>query len=418
MTKKPIYKISQDTKQVSRKSWGIRSAWVVEPSDSFNALIVAYENSFTIGGIADRIASGASKWFAEFTIDAGQDSKEITSLKTFLDTIDLNTLFAELFVTWNSFFEVVTSPVDAKKIELEHFLIETIRITEETTAEEKEVWPRKYVQKDWANEATFWYKDVIHFKVPNLRDKYYGKSKFYKTIDQVVLLWAIDKFYTKLLEKWNIRTKLLIDKSWKLTLQQKEAIKAVINDSMKWLDWWFSTAIVPTDMDTLDLQDDTSTDAFLEYRRDLIRSICIGCSFPYDLLNSEWSNRATIETAKEDMNENLVWPMQAIVLKQLKKHLKLLEIRPENIIDMIMFKPIDISNEKEQMEIITWYKKSWVIDANEARELSPYNLDEREDWNKLTETKDFEQNKNVEDIQKTIKKRYSPNFISKSKNVQ
>ena len=57
-----------------------------------------------------------------------------------------------------------------------------------------------------------------------MRSKYYGKSKFYKTIDQVALLTTIDKFYNKLLAKGNIKKKLLQDIKGQLTKQQKEAI--------------------------------------------------------------------------------------------------------------------------------------------------------------------------------------------------
>lgn len=423
LEKLAVYPIGIDTKQTKEK-WENRWAGAIEPEDSFNTLILASEKSFTIGGIADKVSSKADSGFSYFEVDENGGSEDSKSLYKFIDSIDLNMLFTELFVTGNSFFEIMRSS-DDKTVLAEHFILDTIRVTTAIDPNiiegewEEDESPHRYVQKSWTDEVIFSYKDVLHFKTSNLKTKYYGKSKFYKCADQVALLSKIDQFYIKLLDKGNIKTKLLIDKSWKLNDQQKQAIKTVINDAMQGTEKGFNTAIVPGDMWTLELEDDSETNAFLEYRRDLIKSVCVWCSFPYDLLISDSSNRSTSEVSKEQLNEDIIIPMQKIVLRQLKQHLKSLDIWNEELVDKISFNSVDISNDKEKMEVITWYKKAWIIDANESRELSPYNLAERDDWNQLIVDNTWDKNKSdVVKIEKTLSWWYNKAFISKTKDVQ
>lgn len=427
-----VYLIKTESKQIKKSKNSSRGDWTQEPTDEFDILIKAAEESFTIGWMAEKIASKASTWFSYFNVDQNQKLKpEEQKLRDFLQSIDLELLFSEMFVTWNSFFEVI---VWTDKLRTEHVLIESIRINTRRTKEKKQDWseadligPYWYKQKDWTEFVDFDYQEIIHFKTTNFRSKYYGKSKFYKTIDQVVLLTKIDQFYTKLLNKWNIKTKLLTDKSWKLTDPQKVAIKTVITDAISGVEWSFNTAIVPADMWTLNLQDDTETNAFLEYRRDLIKSICVWCNFPYDLLISDSSNRSTSETALQSLNEDVILPLQKRVVSQIKEFLRLVwdkvsELKfSEDLLDKISFNYVDVTNEKEKMEVLTWYKKNWIIDANEARELSPYNLNERPDWNQLIVDKWNNNNDNtwIQKIEKTIASRYNKDFITKcQKDVQ
>ena len=173
--------------------------------------------------------------------------------------------------------------------------------------------------------------------------------------------------------------------------------------------------IVPSELRSLDLQDDTETEAFLKYRLQLIQSICIGCNFPYDLLISDNSNRSVSEVAQEELNKSLVKPLQKRVLRQLKRHLKVLGIFTEELVDSIEFEPVDINNEKEVMEVVTGYKKAGIIDANEARGLSPYELGEREDGNELTTTKESKDESNAIEIEKSLSSRYSKDNLQKIK---
>src|SRR5690606_30389396 len=122
---------------------------------------------------------------------------------------------------------------------------ETININTVKASDEDENAPYSYQQEESTQKQEFKYKEVIHFKTPNLKCKYYGKSKIYKCIDQATLLANIDKFYDKLLGKGNIKTKLLTDESKVLTEKQKEAIAAVINDAVSGVENGFKTAIVP-----------------------------------------------------------------------------------------------------------------------------------------------------------------------------
>jgi hypothetical protein len=52
----------------------------------------------------------------------------------------------------------------------------------------------------------------------------------------------------------------------------------------------------------LDLEHDIDTNAFLEYRKELFKSISIALNVPFDLLSSENSNRASSQVAIEIFN--------------------------------------------------------------------------------------------------------------------
>ena len=173
--------------------------------------------------------------------------------------------FSEMFVTWNSFFEVI---VWTDKLRTEHVLIESIRIN---TGEQKEKTRLKLKlillvlidtsKRTEQNSLTFDYQEIIHFKTTNFRSKYYGKSKFYKTIDQVVLLTKIDQFTQSCWIRKYQRQSFWLIKSWK----HRQKVKNQNGDN--WCNQWcwvkLQYVIVPGDMWTLSLQDDTETNAFL-----------------------------------------------------------------------------------------------------------------------------------------------------------
>lgn len=108
--------------------------------------------------------------------------------------------------------------------------------------------------------------------------------------------------------------------------------------------------------------------AFLEYRRDLIKSIAISLNIPYDILISDSSNRATAQASIETFNRDIIAPLQTLAIVSLRDALR--DEYPE--IDEVNFVPVDVSNQKEEMEVSTGYRKGGILTANEIREKIGY----------------------------------------------
>ena len=410
-----IFPVGLQTKQVKATAQeGTRGEGDQKPDDTFSTLARTYDENFCVGGIADKVASSCDSGFVKISHDSKEEQAK--NLNNLLESLDLEQMFLEMFSLWNSFQELIRNQEKGGVATFDRVLPETIVVSnskeipklEDAYNIGQEDHERGYHQWSGWESAYFGYWNIVHFKTNNMRSKFYGKSKFYKTIDQVILLTNIDKFYNSLMKRGNMKVKLLTDPQNSLTDKQKEAISNIITDAWKGLDNAFASLFVPAEIKSLNLEDDTDTKAFLDYRNDLIKSICVGCNFPYDLLISDNSNRSTSEVAQEQLNETIVKWFHSRALKTIKSHLKMIEAYDEDLIEMIEFNKVDTTNGKEQMEVLTWYKKAAVISANEARKLSPYELEEREDGDELKgETKEYKENQAMETIEKTMEGRYS-----------
>lgn len=426
IAKKVNTKLMNDSKQKKKEH---NLDWVIQPKDDFTALVVWYEESFTLSGIVNKIATRANVWFSYFEVDDKFSSDESKKLYQFLTSIDLEAIFTDMVVTGNHFLEVIKS-MDNTDARTDRVLVETIRIKEQNKTDENGITSkvRSYVQGiNSVNEVEFNEWEIIHFKTNNIRDKYYGKSRLYSVIDQVILLTNIDKFYSRLMDRGNMRINLLTDKDNKLTKAQKDAIASLITDAGSGLDNAFSTLIIPSWVEKIDLEDVTDTKAFLEYRKELIKSVCIWCNFPYEMLIADQSNKSTSDVALKTLREDVIVPLQDRVLKTIKDFLKqykpLWEIS-EDLIELISFKMVDIENEKEKAEVLTTYVKNKVMTPNEARDLSPYNLIDRpdgDDFVNVSSKEDVTANPwasdyTIEKISKTISSRYTPSLLQKMQN--
>lgn len=84
-------------------------AGLVKPKHDPEAFLYAYDNSFTVGGISDRVAStAASGWV--FPDGMKKESEKA------MNTLDQEYLFTSLFVTGNVYFEKVRTKDGAKTI--------------------------------------------------------------------------------------------------------------------------------------------------------------------------------------------------------------------------------------------------------------------------------------------------------------
>jgi hypothetical protein len=94
----------------------------------------------------------------------------------------------------------------------------------------------------------------IHLKARSLKTRYYGDSIFTKCVRQIVVLDAIDKHYERFFDHGMINTKLLMDVNAELSEDSIKIIQETIKDRLRGDDNSFTTAIVPTELKQLDLE--------------------------------------------------------------------------------------------------------------------------------------------------------------------
>jgi len=241
---------------------------------------------------------------------------------------------------------------------------------------------KSYVQNAGGKKQPFEEKEVVHIRLTSMTSRHYGDSVIAKASLQIALLAQIDQYYSTHFDRGFLGTSFLIDKNGKLTDDQKNAIKTALIDRTSGLKNAFTAAIIPTELERLELDKETDTSAFLEYRSALIKSIAIALSIPYDLLISDSSNRSTAETSLETFNKDVIAPLQDEFMRQLRDSLR--EEFPK--IDETALNPVDTSNQLEEMRVASGYVKAGIMTANEARK--KLGLEERADGNDLVSTPD------------------------------
>jgi len=329
--------------------------WIMEPETPFYLLINVVENSFIVWWIIDKISTNADSGFMEFTKESikGYDNFTIQSLQGLLHDFDVKHAIASIASCGNYRLEVIWWQ-DKKKpqdIELLPFL----------THECKLKWDRTLMQINSHWEKEFLPGRYIHLKARSLKTRYYGDSIFTKCVRQIVVLDAIDKHYERFFDHGMINTKLLMDVNAELSEDSIKIIQETIKDRLRGDDNSFTTAIVPTELKQLDLENKVDVKWLLQYRIDLIKAISIALNMPYDMLIADSSNRASSEVSQENFNRHVVKPLQDQFIKQLRKWL-----RPFfwDIVDHISLKSIDTKNQLEEMKIFTGYKTAWIFTTN------------------------------------------------------
>jgi len=377
---KKIMLIKQEQKATSKQqdlNQNFRD--LLEPNLPFIDLIRAYENSFIIWWIVDKIATSWNSWFIK------TEDKKLDDL---LDELDVKFIIENLFVCWNAFLEIIKN-WKWEVVELEPILTHTIR--------KKRWWGYKQI---WLTTSVDFEEDeVLHIKLWSLQDKIYGESKLSKCVTQIVLLAYIDQYYENFFNNSTIKPNVLIDKNDSLDDNQKEALKTLIKEHMVWVKNSFATAIVPCELEKLDLWTDIDTKAFLDFRKELKEDIAICLNIPYDLLSSQNSNRSTSEVAIETLNKDIIKPLQKNISKYLKKSLQ----DSFKNTDKIEFISIDISNQLEESKIEVAYKKAGIKTANEVRE--KLWLAKIDGWD-ILETSNNKFDSDEDEIEKNIKKIY------------
>ena len=329
----------------------------IAPPIGFDALTTAYENSFIIGWIVERIGTSAGVGFKE------TGNKELDAL---LQTLDVESIVKSFIVTGNYFLEMAFSL--GNKLTLFPFI----------TAEVKLDKDRKLIQETNWGKAEFLPEQYIQLKRPSLSSRYYWESMIGRCVQQIILLQNIDKFYAKLFERWLLASFILADKANSISPDDKKAIEAILEDVFSGVDNAFHTGVISADLTKIDLSGSVDNQHFLELRKQAEKDISIALNFPYDLLNSENSNRSISEVSLESLNTYITKPTLLKIANQLREPLRKYFGAS---VDEIAFHDVDVKNQKEEMEVITGYVREGVWTANEAREMT--GKEAHTDWDTL-----------------------------------
>ena len=383
---KSVDEFNKNSKQI--KDDKKTATGTVPPDVSFSLLTQIYYDSFVVNGLTDKIVKTANGWF-------NTENKEI---KNILNSIDFETIFKNKIINWNCFVEVIRFK-NGKIKELIPFICEWVERMESGDWYIQKIWS----QKKFFNQFTLienraekisireqskarydelvnsddgcWYNpnlnEIFHFQNKSIKTRYYWESFYNSVFNQISLLKKIDDFYIKNFDKWMLKTILIGAKDWKrpLTIDDKKALNSFIKNNLQWLNKAFSTAIVDVPLEIVNLSQDINTTELINYRRALLESIAISLNVPLDLLLSDNSNRATSQVSYEYFIKNLILPFQNEILRDLKYIFK------EDFKDIEDLDFIDLSNwlNKEQMEVLTGYKRNWILNKNEVRQSIWYN---------------------------------------------
>lgn len=397
-----------------------RLVWTRPPVVPFKSWISLYYNSFIVWGLTDKVWTAINSWF---------ESTDQELLRV-INNIDHEFLNRNKVLCWNAFFEVIRNWA-GKVVELLPIISDTILIMEDWDGFQQKIWTdtvyfntftpvdqRKEKIKIWeeskakSNELVNTWKgcgfnpnlnEVYQFKNTSLSTKYYWESFFESVVEQVSLVEQIDKFYSKGFDNGMIKAKLLFP-TWekqKFSTNDKAVLKQFISSKMKGLDKSFSTAILDFPVWQMDLEHEIDANAFIWYRKELLKSVSIALNVPFDLLLSDNSNRASSQVSVESFNQYTVWPFQQQNIKDFKY------IFSEWYkTDDLNYLWIDTKDEKEQMEVLTWYKKFWIMTPNEVRKklwLSPI-----DGWDELKSENNSEIKSQIDDIlKKEVSNTYS-----------
>jgi len=408
-----VLKTSENSKQIDDKDRWLFSSreGIIEQSMDFDTLLFAYENSSTISWVVKKISNAWNVWF--------QEHKNKT-LNDFLKVLDVTNILTNMLIFWNSFTERLETIGGDKTLDLEHIITPTIRIASKWNKDKADFYQRS---KRGTTKLPLTKDEVLFFKTNSVWDKYYWDSIFFTCIDEITLLAFITKYYKNFFKWWNIEPNVLYDETWNLTTEQIDKVENLINDKIAWIDNSHNTVFLPGKIWKIDLTTKIDPDKFIALKRELKEDIAIATNIPFSLLSPENSNKAISQTDINSLYSDIVIPLQNIFLLQLKKQLKAWKIEwiNDNDIDDIKFNAVSLKDWLEEMNILTWYQKTWVLSINEVRKQAEL-WDPVEWWDEYTIHSNKDNNTNndsnaqLSKIEEEIKKMYGKDNVLKSKN--
>lgn len=384
------------------------------PKIPFSTLLNLYYDSFVVSWLTDKISTA---------ISSGFDTKD-DKLLTMLNTIDHEFLNRNKVLCGNAFFEVIRDG-KGSVLELVPVLSNTIEIMNDWDGYKQSIgtkvtyfneftpladrvartalWTEsKAGEKELVNTGKWCgfnpnLNEIYHFKNTSLDTKYYGASYFESAIDQIVLIEQIDSYYSKAFDNGMIKAKILFSKSEKkgFSKDDKTALKEFLKAKMKGLDKAFSTAIVDNEVWFVDLEHEIDANAFIEYRQQLLKAVAISLNIPYDMILSDNSNRASSQVSMESFNKFTIAPFQAQNVRDFKI---LFQDNKYTNLDTLKYDFIDTKDQKEDMEVLTGFKKAGVMTANEVRE--KLGLKPLDGWDELVVDSQAQQKDQLTDLMK------------------
>lgn len=409
-----VFKTSDNSRQIDDRddsSLFSSKEGIIEPSMDFDTLLYAYENSSTISWIVKKIANAWNIWFQETWNK---------TLDIFLKNLDIVNIFSNMLIFWNSFSERLSTISWDKTLNIESIITTTIRIASKKNKNEADFYQRS---KKGITKVPFKKDEILFFKTNSVWDKYYWDSIFYTCIDEITLLAFITKYYKNFFKWWNIEPNVLYDESGSLTDEQIDKIENLINDKIAWIDNSHNTVFAPVKLWKIDLTTKIDPSAFIALKRELKEDIAIATNIPFSLLSPENSNKAISQTDINSLYSDIVIPLHNAFLIQFKKQLKEWKIKwiSDTDIDDIKFEAMSLKDWLEEMKILTWYQKSWTLNANEVR-LKAQLWDPFEwwddyiihSWSKWDNTED---DSDLNKVEEEIKKLYNKKTILKAKNT-
>lgn len=377
----------------------------IEPPMAFEVLTDTYSENSLISWIIWKIATKTNTPFEK------TDSEQLDKI---LENLDIENIVINLLVYGNCYLERLKTLNWQKTLEFEEIITETVKLS-------KKDWI--FLNQKWKNDlkwVDFEENDILFFKRNSLVSKKYWDSLFANSVNEIILLTYITKYFKKFFSNWNINPTILFDENKELDDEQMSKIESLINDKISWIENSNSTIIIQWKMGKIDLSTIFDPEKYISLKRELKEDIAIDMNIPFDLLSSESSNRATSQTAMEALYSNIIIPLQDRLVSQLKKQfLKWFRdekwnecwnwISEENILK-ISFLDINLKNPKDEMETLVWYLKNWVLSVNEVREkaLLWEAIEDGDDyriisWNSITSKEEEEE---IEKIKNNIKDMY------------
>lgn len=154
-------------------------------------------------------------------------------------------------------------------------------------------------------------------KIDDIKQKIYGVSLFDAVLPQILLLKYIDEYYNKYFDQGTIQQRVFYTEN-KIGQKDRNAFVQWLRDEAKGIKNAHKSFLLETKLSSINLTDELNTNAFIEYRRELQKSIAMRMNIPYDLLDTTSSNKASSLTAIQAFNDYTVKPIQNIILNSLK----------------------------------------------------------------------------------------------------
>ncbi len=354
--------VKQEKKDfISKEPESAKTNWnIYLPDISFDKLKLMYNKSFVVGWITKKIATAT---------DTGFEETESEDLNKYLKSFDTQFIAKNLIVFWNAFLEKVRNLAGTKFITTDKKLTPNMR-----KLNTKAGWYK--ISIDWKT-AEFSNDEIIHFKKGSITNQHYWDSEFKHTVNQLILLHYIDKYYNNFFERWTYWSKVLTDPNGQLTSDQRETLWEFIKKELNGMSNSSATVIIPAELKSIDLNNELDTKNFLAYRKELIKSIAIGLDIPIDLIMTENSNLSTIQVGQSEFLKNLVTSLQRTIEVTLRQWLK--DIFDNT--DQIKYTSPNFEDENKKAEYLTKLVNWSIMTPNEARK--KIGLDNIKGWDEI-----------------------------------